>query len=304
MRTTARGTRAAAIGAALAFGLAIVAASAVSGISSARAQDAAAPAKTDSLGWKKELIGSLNFTQSSFSNWVAGGVDNTSWITGASGRFKQFGAATNWTTSLRLEYGRVKEKGQESRKSFDLIFLETILDFNTSRLIKPYARASGKSQFSPGYDYTVTPKVKVSAFADPLYLEQGAGVGYQAAPGLITRFGFGAKETFAKEFASIYTDDKNTADKIEKHRIEGGLESLTELNQTVGKQLSLKSRLALFWPFDDTKRVDADWMTDVTLKALGAIGVTFKFEALYNKTILDKVQWQQVLGVGITYAFI
>ena len=45
-------------------------------------------------------------------------------------------------------------------------------------------------------------------------------------------------------------------------------------------------------------------MTDITLKAIGALGVTFKCEALYNKTVLDKIQWQQVLGIGITYSFL
>jgi hypothetical protein len=267
------------------------------------AAEPAAPAKTDSLGWHKDLTGSFNFTQASFSNWAAGGVDNVSWLAGAHGRFKRFGGVTNWTTNLRFEYGQVKEKDQQAKKSFDLIFLETIVDFNTSRLVKPYARASGKTQFAAGYKYETDTRTRVSDFADPLYLEQGAGVGYQAGQGLITRLGVGLKETFARDFAAIYTDDKDTADKIEKRRIEGGAESVTELDRNFGKQLGVKSRLALFWPFNDTSRLDVDWMTDVTLKAIGALGVTFKFEALYNKTILDKVQWQQVLGIGLTYRF-
>jgi len=268
------------------------------------AEPATAGAKTDSVGWSKDLTAAFNFTQASFSNWVAGGVSNVSWLAGSHGRFKRFGQLDNWTTNLRLEYGQVKEKDQQARKSFDLIFLETIIDFNTSRLLKPYARASGKTQFTAGYDYSATARVKVSDFADPLYLEQGAGLGYQLGRGLITRFGLGLKETLAKaDFAPIYADDKSTPDKIEKSRVEGGLESVTELDRNFGQALGVKSRLALFWPFDDTSRLDADWMTDVTLKAIGALGVTFKFEALYNKTILDKVQWQQVLGIGLTYRF-
>ncbi len=265
---------------------------------------AAEAATADSLGWHNELIGSFNFTQNSFSNWAAGGEDNASWLLGGRGRFKRYGGRANWSNVLRLEYGEVKQKNQDSRKAYDLIFAESIVDFNTSRLIKPYARASLKTQFTGGYDYTVDPKVKVSDFADPLYLTQGAGVGFQVKPYAITRFGLGLQETYADEFAAVYTDDLDTADEIETSRIEGGLESVTELDKTLHKQLSLKSRLALFWAFNNSDQVDIDWMTDINLKAMGALGMTLKFELLYNKDVLDKVQWQQVLGIGVTYSFL
>jgi hypothetical protein len=268
------------------------------------ARAAETTARIDSLGWRNELIGSFNFTQSSFSNWAAGGVDNASWLLGGRGSFKRHGGRTNWSNVLRLEYGEVKQKGQDSRKAFDLIFAESILDFNTSRLIKPYARASLKTQFAPGYDYAVDPKVMVADFADPLYLTQGAGVGFQVKPYVITRYGLGLQETYADEFAAVYTDDVDTADKVETSRIEGGLESVTELDKTLHKQLSLKSRLSLFWAFNNSDQVDVDWMTDINLKAMGALGLTLKFELLYNKDVLDKVQWQQVLGIGVTYSFI
>lgn len=282
--------------------LAAVVALAVAADGVVRAEDT--PARADSLGWRNELIGSFNFTQSSFSNWAAGGVDNASWLLGGRGSFKRYGKRTNWSNVLRLEYGEVKQKDQDSRKASDLIFAESIVDFNTSRLIKPYARASLKTQFAPGYDYAADPKVKVSDFADPLYLTQGAGVGFQVKPYVITRFGLGLQETFADAFAAVYTDDLDTADKIETSRIEGGLESVTELDKTLDRKLALKSRLSLFWAFNNSDQVDVDWMTDINLKAMGALGMTLKFELLYNKDVLDKVQWQQVLGIGVTYSFI
>lgn len=285
-----------------AVALVVVAALTVAAGGSALAAEAAAT--VDSLGWRNELIGSFNFTQSSFSNWAAGGVDNASWLLGGRGSFKRYGGRTNWSNVLRLEYGEVKQKGQDSRKASDLIFAESIVDFNTSRLIKPYARASLKTQFAPGYDYTLDPKEKVADFADPLYMSQGAGLGFQLKPYVITRFGLGLQETYADEFAAVYTDDVDTADEIETSRIEGGLESVTELDKTLNKQLSLKSRLSLFWAFNNSDQVDIDWMTDINLKAMGVLGMTLKFELLYNKDVLDKVQWQQVLGIGLTYSFL
>lgn len=267
------------------------------------AQDAA-QAKADSLGWHNSLVGSFNFTQTSFSNWAEGGTSSASWLVSGNGSFRRYGGPTIWSNSLKLEYGETKQEGDESRKALDLIFGETVVDFNTSRLIKPYLRASLKTQFAAGYDYEQEPKLKVSDFADPLLLTQGAGVGFWLKPWITTRLGFGAQETFADEFAATYTDDVETLDEVETTKFEGGLESVTTLEREFDKKLNVKSRLALFWAFNNSDQVDGDWMTDVTLKALGSIGVTLKFQLLYDKDILDKVQVKQVLGVGISYTFI
>ncbi len=261
-------------------------------------------AKADSLGWYNAFVGSFNFTQTSFSNWAEGGTNSASWLVSGAGSFKRYGGPTIWSNSLKLEYGKTKQEGQDARKALDLIFGESIVDFKTSELIRPYVRASVKTQFAPGYDYAQDPKVKVSDFADPLLLTQGAGVGFWLKPWLTTRFGFGAQEMFADEFAATYTDDVETPDEIETSKLEGGLESVTTLERDFAKQLNVKSRLALFWAFNNSDQVDGDWMTDVTLKAVGAIGVTLKFQLLYDKDILDKVQVKQVLGVGVSYAFI
>jgi len=269
----------------------------------AAAQDAA-KAKADSLGWYNSLVGSFNFTQTEFSNWAEGGTNSASWLVSGIGSFRRYGGPTIWSNALKLEYGETKQEGEDARKTLDMIFAETIVDFNTSRLIKPYARASLKTQFAPGYDYKQDPRVQVSDLADPLLLTQGAGIGFWLKPWLTTRLGFGAQETFADEFAAIYTDDAETADEVETSKVEGGLESVTTLEREFAKKLSVKSRLALFWAFNNSDQVDGDWMTDVTLKALGSIGVTLKFHLLYDKDVLDKVQLKQVLGVGISYAFI
>ncbi len=269
----------------------------------ATAQEAA-PAAADSLGWHNSLVGSFNFTQTEFSNWAEGGTNSASWLVSAAGSFRRYGGPTIWSNALKLEYGETEQEGQDSRKSLDLIFGETIVDFNTSRLIKPYARASLKTQFASGYDYNQDPQAKVSDFADPLLLTQGAGVGFWLKPWLATRLGFGAQETFADEFAAKYTDDVETLDEMETSKFEGGLESVTTLEREFDKKLNVKSRLALFWAFNNSDQVDGDWMTDITLKALGSLGVTLKFQLLYNKDVLDKIQLKQVLGVGLSYAFI
>lgn len=269
----------------------------------AAATPAAAPAEAPKYGWANTLVGALNFTQTSFGNWAEGGTNSSAWQVSGSGTFKRVAKPTTWTSNVKLEYGEVRQEDLETRKALDLIFLESVLDFNTSRYLKPYVAATAKTQFARGYDYKKTPSEAVSDFRDPLLLTQSAGIGYQVKPWLMTRLGGALQETFTDEFRQ-YSDDAATLDELEKTKVEGGLESVTTADRWFGERLNVKSRLALFWAFNNSDQVDADWMTDVTLKAWGALGVTLKLQMLYNKDVLDAVQVKQILGVGVSYAFI
>jgi hypothetical protein len=257
----------------------------------------------DAPGWHSSFVGTFTFAQTSFSNWAEGGTNSAAWQATGNGVFKRVGGETVWTTNVKLEYGEIDAEDTGTRKALDLIFLESILDLQTARYVKPYAAVSAKTQFARGYDYKSDPVTAVSDFADPLLLTQSAGVGFMLKPWLRSRVGFAMQETFTDEFRA-YSDDPDTPDELEDFKAEGGLESVTAADKWFGEKLNFKSRLALFWAFNNSDQVDVDWMNDATLKAWGALGVTFKLNLLYNKDVLDKVQFKQVFGVGLSYTFI
>ncbi len=267
------------------------------------AAETPAPEAAPATGWQNSLAGSLTFAQTSFSNWAEGGTNSAAWQASGNGVFKRLSPARHWTTTLKLEYGEVDAADTGTRKALDLIFVESIVDFQTTRHVKPYIAATAKTQFARGYDYKASPVVPVSDFADPLLLTQSAGIGFRPRPWLATRLGGAMQETFTDEFRQ-YSDDPDTPDELEKTKVEGGLESVTTVDRWLNSQLNIKSRLALFWAFNNSDQVDMDWMNDVTVKALGAIGVSFKLHLIYNKDVLDKVQLKQIFGVGINYTFI
>jgi hypothetical protein len=73
--------------------------------------------------------------------------------------------------SGKLSFGHVKIGDQGSKKSVDEIRMESVLTYKTG-LFSPYAAATGQTQLTAGYDYSLDPRVQVSDLFDPAYLTQ------------------------------------------------------------------------------------------------------------------------------------
>ncbi len=100
-----------------------------------------------------------------------------------------------------------------------------------------------RTQFAKGYIYpSPDTSVQVSAFFDPAYLTQSAGVGYQPIKEINTRLGVGLREVVTNNFSKYYTDDPKTV-KIEKSAIYGGMESITEVEWSFEENILLTSKL-------------------------------------------------------------
>ena len=79
-------------------------------------------------GWSKEVVANLNFTQSSFDNWTQGGENSWAWLGGLNTRLINDQEKINWTNVGKFEYGQSKIGDDESKKSADEIFIESVED--------------------------------------------------------------------------------------------------------------------------------------------------------------------------------
>ena len=78
-------------------------------------------------GWKKNIVGSLNLTQVSFSNWTQGGEDAFAWQVILDNKFVNDQEKFNWATSGKFAFGKTKLGDSGFRKSIDEIKLESVL---------------------------------------------------------------------------------------------------------------------------------------------------------------------------------
>jgi len=260
-------------------------------------------AKAPVYGWKHTSVGTLTLTQVAFTDWSQGGDNALSWALGLDGKSVLEEAKTNWANSYKFGFGQARLGDQSIRKTDDRIDLETMLTYKIWEVVNPYGAATLKTQFANGYKYDAAGNsMAVSKFFDPAFLTQSAGIVYQPIAELKTRFGAGLREIVTSEFNG-YADDPETRD-IEKTRIDGGLESVTELNVPLEENVTLTSKLEMFSAF---KRMDEIVVRNdnmVTAKVSKYLTVMLNVQLINEKAVSPRTQFKEVLAFGFSYTFL
>jgi hypothetical protein len=265
---------------------------------------AAQEASPPQFGWKNEIIGNLNLTQASFSNWEQGGENTLAWQVNLTTRFTLEQEKYNWKNSGKFTLGFAKVAGSAARKSSDEINLETVYTRKFSKPLNPFVSATAKTQFLSGFRYPDdATKIKISKFLDPGYFTQSVGVGYSPNEIVLSRLGFTLKETITSDFPVPFADDPDTPE-IEKTKIEPGLSSITDLKKKFAENILLTSRLDVFADFKAFNRIDVLWENDLTCKLTKLVNVNLEFDLFYDRDISKRRQIRQVLSVGLSYTFL
>jgi hypothetical protein len=265
------------------------------------------PAEPPKYGWQKSLVGGLNLTQTSFDNWKQGGENSYAWQLNLNFNFTNDQAKTNWANSGKLTYGANKTGSQEMRKSIDEIKLESVFAYKLGVLINPFVAATGETQFDKGYDYSTTPqKTQISAFMDPAYFRESAGIGIKPSEIIKTRLGVSFKQTVTQstDYPLNYADDPKTADKIEKFKNEIGAESVTDVNWKVSENSLFTSKLELFSTLKTFNQTDVNWDNILTTKISKYFNVNFNFKLFYDRDISRMRQIKQAIALGVMYSFL
>ena len=247
--------------------------------------------------WKPSLTGGASFAQSSFSNWAQGGEDFIAWTFAAQGGVERVTEKWNWKTILELEYGFVTQGDEDARKSADRIRLESIWTRELMGHWGVFVAGSARTQFAEGKDYKQDPAIVTSAFADPIYLTQSAGVNRELAPGLNSRAGFQLQEVRTDKYRQ-YSDDEETTE-IEDLKVEAGLTSVTGYEGNIREGLRARSKLSLFYSFKQTDELDVDWDSSLILEVTRFITVNYSMQILYDEDVDSRRQIKQFLGIGV-----
>ncbi|MFC2088824.1 DUF3078 domain-containing protein, partial [Calditrichota bacterium] len=249
-------------------------------------------------GWKKEVVGNLNFTQNKFDNWAQGGEDSWSWQLDLNAKFENDQELYNWANTGKFSFGQAKIGDADSRKAADELKLESVYTYKFNNIINPYVALTAKTQIAKGYQYTDTGKFAISDLLDPGYFTQSIGIGYKPNETIKTRFGAAIKETVADKYG--YADDPETT-KLEKTRTEYGAESVTDLDLKLSENILFKSKLEMFSTLDAINEVDVNWDNMFTAKVSEYINVSFNLNLFYDRDISNSRQLKQTLAVGLSY---
>ncbi|WP_219223711.1 DUF3078 domain-containing protein [Pedobacter antarcticus] len=282
--------------------------------------------------WKTTTAIGINVNQSSFSNnWTGGGVNSLA--VGGLINYKAEYVKENYSyvTELNLQYGKIKNRDQLQKKTNDRIFWDNKAAFQLSKNWYFFGSLTFESQFDNGFSYSTINGVEtptlISKFMSPGYLTQSIGFEYKPSKFFSTRIGTGtARQTFVLDNAALnaakreraiasnptalpesiaqagMTDNYGVAyNKSFKNDL--AFQVVTAFDKDIFHNVNLKTRYALFIPYDDLGQIDHRLDVAITAKVNRFLNVSLTGVGLYDKDTDPKIQGSQTLAMGLMFVF-
>lgn len=258
--------------------------------------------------WRHWSSFGLNVNQASFSdNWIAGGVNSIAAGALVNHKSEYSKNNINFVSEVGLQYGQVKNRDQDARKSNDRIFWDNKLSLKFSPAWSLFASVTFETQFDDGFRYEAGPEgtdLLISSFMAPGYFTESFGLEYRPDPTFSLRLGTGtARQTLILD-NRLVPGPGETRFGIEsgrRFRNEIAFQLTANLDRNLTDNLNIKSRYNLFANYNELRdpvhRLDAT----LTARVTRLINVTLNGILIYDHDVDDRVQTSQTLAVGLLY---
>lgn len=293
--------------------------------------------RTDSSGvkrfsnWEKNNKIAFDFSQMSFSNWNAGGSNSVTGLIATNFTRNYTKDYFNWKNELIFRYGINGQEGRETRKTDDIIQLNSNIGYRTAENSDWYytSKFSFTTQATDGFAYPNITK-PVSSFFAPAYLFLGVGTEYALKEKQFSVYisPLTQKSTFvlyqnladAGAFGvtkAVYDADGNRIIKGKNSRTEVGFFMNTFWKHEIFKNIVFENRLSLYSDYlNKFGNIDVDWQLKLDFTVNQYVRANILAHIIYDDdikakkevngvqtTIGPKIQLKQILGIGLVYEF-
>jgi hypothetical protein len=284
------------------------------------------------LGWRKGGVVIINMSQTSLTNWAAGGQSAVSGNSLINLYLNLKKPNYAWDNSLNLGLGMQYQTAEDKliktddkidftskygKKAADKLFYALLLNF--------------KTQFAVGYNYP-NDSVKISDFMAPAYLVTALGMDYK--PGKTTsifvapvtgRVTFVLDQNLANQGSSgvekaVYDTSGNIIKKGETTKSEfGGYIRFLYKNDNIVKNVGFYTRLDLFTNYlNKPGNIDVNWESILAIKLAKYFSAVLTLSVVYDDDVLiatnnkttgksemigPRTQIKEVFGLGFSYKF-
>lgn len=287
-------------------------------------------------GWKRGGVFALNLSQTSLTNWAAGGENSFS-VNGMVSMFANYkGEKSAWNNSVDIGYGLLKQGKQDGiMKTDDKIDFLSKYGRQFRKGWYYAALLNFKTQMTAGYNYP-NDSVPISNLLAPAYLLGALGVDYKpnsyfslfVAPVTV-------KTTIVNDQkladAGAFGVDKATYDNAGVRLVKGKLTrsemggyirviySRNKFDSEFLKNVAFTTKADFFSNYlKNPQNIDVSWETLIAFKVNKYISVNINTVLLYDDDIniavdvnkdgvVDeygpRVQFKELLGVGFAYKF-
>ncbi len=263
--------------------------------------------------WYLKGVTGLNASQTSLSNWSAGGESSVAGTLYLNGSLNRKSGNWLWANALALEYGMTRTSTLGMQKTSDKIDFSTQLGYSTDN--KWYYTIMGdlKTQFYKGYNYP-DKSVYISKFFAPAYSNISLGMEYRPNTNFSVYLSpLAGKLTFVQD--DMLSDaGQFGVDPGKKFRAELGAYLKARAQKKLMENVELISTVDFFTAYDKSfGNVDVNWDLLLSMKINQFLSATVNTTLKYDDDIKHvredgttggaKVQFKEMIGVGVAYNF-
>jgi len=285
--------------------------------------------------WKEVNTASLDISEVAFVNWNSGGSNSISGLLGLEVQRNYNKDHLLWENRAVVRYGVNKQQNQSLRKTDDILELKSRFGFRKDTKSNWYysANFSFATQFTNGYNYSNSDEKPISQFMAPAYMFLGVGTvygehieefsAYMSPLTLKSTFVLDQDLADAGSFGvtpAVYDDLGNKLSNGKNSREEVGILLTSAYENVLMENISVRTLVSLYTDYlNDFGNVDIDWELNFKFKVNDHVRATMGSHIKYDndvkiavvdndmpeETVIKgaKVQWKQLLGVGVSVDF-
>ncbi len=279
----------------------------------------------------------LNFSQSSYTNWAAGGQNTLAWL-------GTFGYTVNyakdnlkWDNTLNTALGySFYDFEKKAIKTDDKLEFTSLAGLKATDKLNYSLELAFRSQFAKGYDYKVDSTVYTSRFLAPAYITLGVGMEWVPSEHFSLNFAPVAGRITIVNDTALAAKGAYGVNELDKHdtlthaaktiRYEFGTRLSAKFQYTFFKNITLESKIDLFSNYlNHPERIDVNWQNLILFKVTPWLNFNLATHLIYDYDIkfpiLDpneepvlnpetgaplmtegsKIQFKEVLSIGILF---
>ena len=251
--------------------------------------------------WTKKGTFTLLFNQASFSNWIAGGENSISGTISINYDFNYKKGDWAWDNKIITKYGISNISGTGNRKTDDQFEFNSLISKKASNNWSYSFFTNVRTQFTKGYDYTLTPKSATSDFFAPGYITTGPGMVYKKSDNFnINISPITAKATFvSQEFAGQYGTKAD-----ETSRYELGFYTSVFYKATLMENITVENIFNVYANYlDKPQNIDFNYQVNFVMQINKYLSTNLNLHMIADDNASSSVQFKQLFGLGVNYIF-
>tara|TARA_R100001369_G_scaffold28219_4_gene50739 strand:- start:17264 stop:18280 length:1017 start_codon:yes stop_codon:yes gene_type:complete len=283
--------------------------------------------------WSKKNSLGVNLNEVAFVNWNAGGNNSISALFHGNFERKFKKQLLLWKTTASLKYGINAQQGREFRKTDDEISLNSTYGYrkDSTSNFRYSAKFNFKTQLANGYKYPNNEKA-ISKLMAPGYIFLGVGAEYSAPNEDLTVYlspvtdksTFVLDQRLANEgmfgVTPAVRDSIGTIiEKGENVRTEIGILLTSGFSKEIFTNVKMDNQFSFYTDYlNKFGNIDVDWELTLNLVVNDFVKANIGAHLIYDddvkfkedtnddgvlETLGPKLQFKQLLGVGVIYEF-